>query len=67
MTKTIQVSGMSCGHCVKRVENALKNIPGVTKVSVNLDSGSASITSGRDIASAELASAISEAGFTLAE
>ena len=28
---------MSCSHCVKRVENSLKEVDGVLKVSVNLD------------------------------
>lgn len=37
MKKTIYVEGMSCGHCVKRVENALKSIDGVVSVEVSLE------------------------------
>ncbi len=34
--KTFHVSGMMCGHCVKQVEEALKQVDGVLKVEVNL-------------------------------
>ena len=29
ITKTIYIEGMSCGHCSKRVEEALKSVKGV--------------------------------------
>ena len=35
--KTILIEGMSCGHCSKRVEEALKAIKGVKSVSVSLE------------------------------
>ena len=35
--QVINVDGMSCSHCAKKVENSLKEIDGVLKVSVNLD------------------------------
>ena len=34
---TLNVSGMSCGHCVKAVEGSVGDLQGVKKVSVNLD------------------------------
>ena len=37
MKKEIILSGMTCGHCVKRVENALLGIDGVHSVVVSLD------------------------------
>jgi copper ion binding protein len=33
---TISVKGMKCGGCAKRVEDALKPLPGVSSVSVDL-------------------------------
>jgi len=36
---TLNVSGMSCGHCVKAVEGSVGDLQGVKKVSVNLDKG----------------------------
>ncbi len=32
----IQIEGMTCASCVRRVEKALKKVPGVSEVSVNL-------------------------------
>ena len=39
----IPVSGMHCASCVAKVEGIIKAVPGVTKVSVNLATNSASI------------------------
>lgn len=42
-TVTFKVGGMTCGHCQRRVEDALKNIDGVSKATVNLEKGEATI------------------------
>lgn len=41
MTEKIQlkVDGMSCGHCVKAVENGVGDLNGVQNVNVNLEKG----------------------------
>jgi copper chaperone CopZ len=39
----IKVSGMHCGNCVSKVENKLKNLDGVNRVSVNLSKGIAKV------------------------
>lgn len=36
---TLNVNGMSCGHCVKAVEGSVGELQGVKKVSVNLAKG----------------------------
>lgn len=36
---TLNVTGMSCGHCVKAVESCVGELTGVSKVSVNLGEG----------------------------
>ncbi|BCA86155.1 mercuric reductase [Enterococcus saigonensis] len=36
MKQTFNISGMSCEHCVARVEGAIKALPGVKKVKINL-------------------------------
>ena len=36
---TLQVQGMSCGHCVKAVENSVGALAGVYEVKVNLAEG----------------------------
>ena len=35
--QTLNVDGMTCNHCVETVHNALKEISGVQKVSVDLE------------------------------
>jgi Cu+-exporting ATPase len=41
---TVSIGGMSCAACVRRVENALREIPGVTEVAVNLATARATVS-----------------------
>ncbi|MEQ8181309.1 MAG: heavy metal translocating P-type ATPase, partial [Smithellaceae bacterium] len=41
---TISVGGMTCAACVRRVENALKEVAGVQEAAVNLATGRATVT-----------------------
>ncbi|MEN6487784.1 MAG: heavy metal translocating P-type ATPase [Smithella sp.] len=40
---TISVGGMTCAACVRRVENALKEVEGIQEASVNLATGRATV------------------------
>lgn len=40
---TLNVAGMTCQGCVSSVSNALRRIPGVTKVRVSLEQASATV------------------------
>lgn len=40
---TLQVQGMTCGGCVKSVENSLSALSGVEKVKVQLETGNVDI------------------------
>ncbi|MBT2700706.1 copper chaperone CopZ [Bacillus sp. ISL-40] len=40
---TLNVKGMSCGHCINSIEGSVGELPGVTAVKVNLDSGTVSV------------------------
>lgn len=40
---TLKITGMTCGHCVKHVETALRALPGVTAVAVDLETGEATV------------------------
>jgi copper chaperone len=42
--KTLQITGMSCEHCVKAVNTAVSAIAGVTGVTVNLKGGTVSFS-----------------------
>ncbi|MCT1902431.1 copper chaperone CopZ [Oceanobacillus sp. FSL W8-0428] len=45
MTKeTIQVQGMSCGHCVSSVEGAVGGLDGVDTVNVHLQEGKVDVS-----------------------
>ncbi|MDN4606342.1 copper chaperone CopZ [Sporosarcina highlanderae] len=39
----LNVKGMSCGHCVKAVEDSVGKLTGVNAVSVNLSEGTVAV------------------------
>jgi len=41
---TLNVKGMSCGHCVKAVEGSVGELAGVSSVQVNLEEGKVEVT-----------------------
>ena len=65
MQTTINVSGMTCGHCVSAVTMELSLLATVTEVDVDLESGQVTITSDAALEHAQLATAIDEAGYEL--
>jgi copper chaperone CopZ len=65
MQTTINVSGMTCGHCISAVTMELSLLPSVTEVEVDLESGQVTITSDAALEQARLATAIDEAGYEL--
>jgi copper chaperone CopZ len=48
METKIQVTGMTCMHCVGAVPKALQNVPGVDKAQVSLDEKQAVVTGNAD-------------------
>ena len=42
-TVQLQISGMTCGHCVAAVTKALKSVPGTQDAQVDLASGRATV------------------------
>ncbi len=40
---TLNVEGMSCGHCVKAIEGSVGKLTGINLVKVNLDSGTVDV------------------------
>jgi len=63
-TRTFRVQGMTCASCVARVERALKTVPGVIGVEVNLATEEArvAVTGATDLA---LAAAVEARGYKL--
>lgn len=59
---TINVKGMTCGHCAKTVEKVALSVAGVSQATVDLEKGQATISgSGFDLN--KVIEAISEAGY----
>ncbi|KLE14385.1 MULTISPECIES: cation transporter [Clostridium] len=63
MKKKILIEGMSCGHCVNHVKEALSELNGVTNVEVNLASKTAIIEATVDIEDKDIKFAIDDAGY----
>lgn len=64
-TNTYSVKGMTCGHCVKAVESEVGEIPGITDVAVDLETGRLTVTSTEPVDTGRLAEAVDEAGYEL--
>jgi len=64
-TRTYQVDGMTCGHCVGAVAQEVTALEPVTDVRVDLATGEVTVHSVRPLTEAEIAAAIDEAGYAL--
>ncbi len=67
MSKTIEleITGMTCDHCVHSVTTAVKDVPGVSDAEVSLEGKSAVIT-GDSLDVQKILEAIEEEGYTAA-
>lgn len=64
MRKTIEIGGMTCGHCVMAVKNALAEVEGVTAEEVRV--GRATVSFDESAVTAEsIAEKIRDAGYTV--
>jgi copper ion binding protein len=63
MKKLMMIEGMSCGHCVNHVKNALEEIDGVVDVVVDLQGKNALVELSKDVDSEALKGAVTEAGY----
>ena len=63
MKKKILVEGMSCGHCVNHVKEALSELNGVTSVDVNLASKTAMLEATTDVSDEAIKAAIDDVGY----
>lgn len=65
MKKEIIISGMTCGHCVKRVENALLDVDGVNSVAVSLENKKATIEAEGKVEDQLIKDAIDDIGYVV--
>jgi Cu+-exporting ATPase len=63
LTTTLDIRGMTCASCVRRVERALSKVPGVETANVNFASETALITAPDTVAIDTLVAAVERAGY----
>lgn len=63
MEQTLQVSGMSCGHCEKAVTEALKEVAGVKEVNVHLSDGKVDVIYEEPATLPQMKEAVEEQGY----
>ena len=65
---SLNVEGMTCGHCVMRVTKALEEIDGVKSAKVSLEKNAAEVTfKGDKLDSKVLIKAVEDAGYKAKE
>ncbi|MFN3810835.1 MAG: heavy metal translocating P-type ATPase [Roseateles asaccharophilus] len=63
----LPISGMTCASCVKRVEKALRQVPGVDEATVNLATETATVQAQGQAPLKALRAVVEKAGFSLRE
>jgi copper chaperone len=65
--KTLNVEGMSCGHCKAAVEGELNKLPGVERAFADIEKGTVEVSYDEGaVSTGDLEGAIEEAGYTVA-
>ncbi|MED1864798.1 copper chaperone CopZ [Fictibacillus nanhaiensis] len=63
-TKTLNVEGMTCGHCKAAVTNALNELDGVKNVVVHLETGKVDVeVDSSKVTDADMREAIEDQGY----
>ena len=63
MTKKISIEGMTCSHCVKHVEEALKGICGVKSAKVDIAQKLATVELAHEVDDEKFKAAVDDAGY----
>jgi copper chaperone len=62
-TVSLEITGMTCGHCVAAVDKALKTLPGVS--AANVEIGRATVTVDPKVATTDaIVDAVEDAGYS---
>lgn len=65
-TAEYNVTGMSCGHCEKAVNDEVSKVDGVRVLTVSADTGKLVIDSEAEVDDSVVLAAVEEAGYTAA-
>lgn len=61
---TLKITGMSCAHCVNKIETALQGLQGVAKAKVNLKKETAKVKYDETVQTLDnLTAAVKEVGY----
>lgn len=63
---TFTVTGMTCAHCQRAVTEEISHVAGVESVTVDLRTGTVTVTASCPVDRADIAAAVDEAGYALA-
>jgi copper chaperone CopZ len=64
MSQDVLVKGLTCGHCVNHVSSALKELSGVSEVTIDLVANGVSTVhiSGAQVSTEDISAALKKAG-----
>ena len=66
-TSTLEVKGMTCGACARRIQKAVTGLSGVQKVEVDLAQGRVTVEHDEQQGTASVAAAITKSGYEVVE
>jgi copper chaperone CopZ len=64
-TTTFTVIGMTCAHCQRAVTEEITSVDGIQSVTVDLATGTVTVTASRPVECTAIAAAVDEAGYAL--
>jgi copper chaperone CopZ len=62
---TFTVTGMTCAHCERAITQEIAAVDGVQSVTVDVASGTVTVTATEPVDRADIAAAVDEAGYAL--
>lgn len=63
MEKKLEINGMTCHNCVRHATEALKAVPGVKSVAIDLAAGTATVETSGETEDESLKEAVRKAGY----
>jgi len=63
MKKVVKIAGMSCDHCLRRVQNALSSMNGVSDIRIDLKEGTAAFSGTDSLEDEGIREVIEDAGY----
>lgn len=65
MEKTLEITGMMCGHCEMAVKKALESVDGVKSADVSHEKGTAVVTLSKEVSNDVLKKTVEDKDYTV--